>query len=269
MGVQQSILFAGSAVATLAVHVAVASVLGLSAVNVPKPLPQGDSLSNVIRVSFSQPGGITGNADPVVAEPRARNAPTPAPPAPREKSAAPVARREAPRPPAPKPVVAPAPAVVAAPAETMPVAPVQAAQPAPTAVAPDASTAPVAVASAGKVGLNDAADGGATRSGVATGKDIPAEFTRALLTRLAKNKHYPFKARLAKVEGVGKVYFEVDAQGRLAAFRLMESTRSAELDSAIQHLFNRSFPLPPMIARMGPQQGAAYSLPIAYSLNNH
>ncbi len=107
MSLQQSILFAGSAVATLAVHAAVASVLGLSTAHMPKPLPQGDSLSNVIRVSFSQPGGITGNADPVVAEPQARVAPVP--PTPRAKPPAPVARREAPKPPAPQPVPAPVP----------------------------------------------------------------------------------------------------------------------------------------------------------------
>lgn len=267
MSLQQSILFAGSAVATLAVHAAVASVLGLSTAHVPKPLPQGDSLSNVIRVSFSQPGGITGNADPVVAEPQARVAPVP--PTPRAKPPAPVARREAPKPPAPQPVPAPVAAIAPAPAPVVqpsePVAELQ--QPAAAATVSH-STAPVVVASAGKAGLNDAVDGGATRSGIATGKDIPAEFTRALLTRLAKNKHYPFKARLAKIEGVGKVYFEVDAKGRLTAFRLTESTRSAELDSAIQHLFNKSFPLPPVIARMGPQQGAAFSLPIAYYLNH-
>lgn len=241
--------------ATLAVHAAVASVIGLSVVHVSNPLPRGDSLSNVIRVSFRQPGGITGHADPVAV------APTPLTPAP-------IARRETPRQSAAKPVVAPVPARVTPPALGMqPSDPATAPQPA--SAVTDSTGAPTSIiASTGKSGLNDAVEGGTARAGVATGKDIPAEFTRALLTRLAQNKHYPFKARLAKVEGVGKVYFEVDAEGRLIAFRLTESTHSAELDNAIQTLFHNTFPLPPMIARLGPQQGAAYSLPIAYSLNH-
>lgn len=269
MEIQQAILLSASTIATFAVHLAVAGVLALPSVAPSRVLPKGDGLSHVMRVSFSQPGGLTGNADN---DNLARS--TPVPPAAASQPAVtkvdPAAARETHTTPPTLskrlPVNASAPAAPATqPQAAPPVAvPVVAAAPARTPAPEQTEPAPQTT---GKAGLNDDREGGARRSGVATGDAIPAEFSRALLTRLARNKHYPFKARIGKIEGVGKVYFEVDARGNLMAFRLLESTRSAELDNAIQQLFNKSFPLPPMIARLGPQQGAAFTLPIAYYLN--
>lgn len=101
----------------------------------------------------------------------------------------------------------------------------------------------------------------------ATGNEIPDEFTKALLQHLARHKEYPYRARLAGMQGVGKVSFAIDCTGKLRQMALEESTRSADLDRAIHQMFDKAFPLPHSIARLGPERGAAFTLPVAFALN--
>ncbi len=108
----------------------------------------------------------------------------------------------------------------------------------------------------------------ATRTGARNSADVSDRFTRLLMQRMAKNKHYPFKARLARKEGIALVEFAVDAHGSLTEYQMLQSTNEPELDDAVRQIFHKAFPLKGRILSFLPSQGAHFSIPIAFSLTN-
>lgn len=153
----------------------------------------------------------------VVPEPQPRlvEAPKPklalAPPKPKPKPRPPKAK---PRPPEPKPVQPPSRQV----SETVSSVPSQG--------------EPAAVPSRSQ----QAAGGAPSRAQI--------NWQTRLLSHLGRYKRYPEDARRRGIEGVNKLRFVVDAQGRVLDFELVGRSGNASLDRATLQMIRRAQPLP-------------------------
>ncbi len=109
---------------------------------------------------------------------------------------------------------------------------------------------------------------GASNAGSLAQQDLSSAFTLALLKRLAHNKSYPFRSRLAKQEGVATVTFKISQSGALDTFKIIASSGFSELDQAVVRLFNKSFPLPDYVASLAEGRASSFTIPISFSLTH-
>jgi protein TonB len=85
-----------------------------------------------------------------------------------------------------------------------------------------------------------------------------------LAAALERNKRYPPAAQARREQGVAKVFFSLDRQGRVIASRVVESSGAAALDAEALAILERAqpFPLPP--AELGPR--VDLTVPIRFHL---
>ena len=95
---------------------------------------------------------------------------------------------------------------------------------------------------------------------------VSEAYKLALVKRLAAKKNYPIKARLAGIEGTANTRFSVDADGDLFDFELVSSSGSAYLDKAVKKTFEKAFPLPSFITKLGSGQIQIFTLPIHFKI---
>lgn len=87
-----------------------------------------------------------------------------------------------------------------------------------------------------------------------------------LAATLAKHKQYPVVSRRRGEEGVVKLFFVVDRNGKVLDYRISESSGSKRLDEAVIKMLKKAAPLPAFPADMLQPQ-LEINVPIAFQLN--
>lgn len=82
---------------------------------------------------------------------------------------------------------------------------------------------------------------------------------------LEKHKEYPRRARQRNQEGTAVLWFEVDRQGHVLAYRLIESSGHPILDRAVEAMIERASPVPAMPPDMR-QAKLELAVPISFSI---
>ncbi|RKT44838.1 energy transducer TonB [Thiocapsa rosea] len=151
------------------------------------------------------------------------------------------------------------------PAETEP----QPTKPRPNAAkAASGDTAGTAIGrqSAGGAGSPSAAGaGGGGTSGKADGGKSKDRYYAELAAWLERHKRYPPQARKMRQEGIVRVRFVIDRNGRVISHRIETSSGHTALDHAASELLRRASPMPAIPASMG-QSRLEIVVPIAYRL---
>lgn len=88
-----------------------------------------------------------------------------------------------------------------------------------------------------------------------------------LLSHLSKYKRYPEDARRRGFEGVNRLRFVVDANGKVLSYSLAGKSGSASLDRATLEMIRRAQPLPPPPAEMLKDGSLEIVAPFVYSLD--
>lgn len=88
-----------------------------------------------------------------------------------------------------------------------------------------------------------------------------------LLGHLAKYKRYPEDARRRGFEGVNRLRFVLDANGKVLSYSLVGKSGSASLDRATLEMIRRAQPLPPPPADMLQNGQLEIVAPFVYSLD--
>ncbi|HSC85116.1 MAG TPA: energy transducer TonB, partial [Pseudomonas sp.] len=88
-----------------------------------------------------------------------------------------------------------------------------------------------------------------------------------LLGHLAKYKRYPEDARRRGFEGVNRLRFVVDGNGKVLSFALVGRSGSAALDRATLEMIRRAQPLPAPPADMLQNGQLEIVAPFVYSLD--
>lgn len=109
----------------------------------------------------------------------------------------------------------------------------------------------------------------ASKAGSQQAVDAQHLFTTALLKQLAKHKHYPFKARLRKEQGVVHVKFQLTALGELSALSIKKTSGFSRIDEAALKMFRAAFPLPKELHSYIQLAGNDFTLPIAFNLSQY
>lgn len=86
---------------------------------------------------------------------------------------------------------------------------------------------------------------------VAVNPDAEANYYAQLLAWLEKNKEYPRRAQLRRMEGVAHLRFVIDEQGRVMSHRIERSSGHETLDDAVERMIARASPLPPIPRALG------------------
>lgn len=99
----------------------------------------------------------------------------------------------------------------------------------------------------------------------------PAEVSwqSRLLSHLARYKRYPDDARRRNQEGVVKLRFSVDGNGRVLSYSVAERSSSPSLDRATQQMLRRAQPLPKPPAELLRNGSVEVVAPFVYSLKHH
>lgn len=87
-----------------------------------------------------------------------------------------------------------------------------------------------------------------------------------LLAHLNRHKRYPEDARRRGQQGVVKLRFVVDGQGRVLSFELADKSGSGSLDRATLQMIRRAQPLPPPPAELLQNGRLEVVAPFVYSL---
>lgn len=157
----------------------------------------------------------------------------------------------------------PVPPKVVRPKVTPPPKPVATAAVAPIPV----HTPPPAIAgSQGKAGTKDAKDTGSgdnSQGGGLAGAAV--DYMSMLQAWLEKHKEYPRAARLRRIEGAVLLYFAIDRDGRLLAYRIERSSGHRSLDKETIAMINRAQPLPPIPSNMS-RDKLEVVVPVQFSL---
>jgi protein TonB len=73
---------------------------------------------------------------------------------------------------------------------------------------------------------------------------IQASWQRALISHLNRFKRYPEAARVRGIQGVVKIEFTINHEGRIVASHVAESSGSSALDAEALATLRRANPLP-------------------------
>ncbi|MCX4187564.1 energy transducer TonB [Methylophaga sp. OBS4] len=87
-----------------------------------------------------------------------------------------------------------------------------------------------------------------------------------LAATLAKHKRYPAASRRRGEEGIVKLFFVLDRNGKILDYKITESSGSRRLDDAVLSMLKKAEPLPPFPAEMSQPQ-LEVNVPIAFQLN--
>ncbi len=103
---------------------------------------------------------------------------------------------------------------------------------------------------------------------VTTGAQVTAKqsYFSMLAATLAKYKQYPIASRRRGEEGIVKLFFVVDRNGKVLDYRISESSGSKRLDDAVIKMLKKAEPLPAFPADMLQPQ-LEINVPIAFQLN--
>ena len=88
-----------------------------------------------------------------------------------------------------------------------------------------------------------------------------------LLSHLAKYKKYPEDARRRGMQGINKLRFVVDADGKVLSYTLAAGSGSAALDRATMEMIRRAQPLPKPPAELLNNGSLEVVAPFVYSLD--
>lgn len=86
---------------------------------------------------------------------------------------------------------------------------------------------------------------------VAVNPDAEANYYAQLLAWLEKNKEYPRRAQLRRMEGVTHLRFVIDEHGRVMSHKIERSSGHETLDDAVERMIARASPLPPIPPALG------------------
>lgn len=121
----------------------------------------------------------------------------------------------------------------------------------------------------GRVGSGHAASGNAGAGDSGSGgkhNDASASnYYGRLATWLARHKRYPVQARRLRQEGLVKVTFTIDSDGRVVSKRIAQSSGHELLDREVQAMLDRASPLPRIPPSLG-RTSITITLPVAFNL---
>jgi protein TonB len=81
--------------------------------------------------------------------------------------------------------------------------------------------------------------------------DAEASYYATLLAWLERNKEYPRRAQLRRMEGVAHLRFTIDEQGRVVRHTIERSSGHDTLDDAVKRMIAKASPLPPIPSSLG------------------
>jgi protein TonB len=97
-----------------------------------------------------------------------------------------------------------------------------------------------------------------------SGANLLPKWQKEISAILERNKRYPSEARANRQQGVAKIAFNMDRQGRVLSTRLVASSGSSALDQEALSLTQRSqFPPPPVVFAGGE---ISVTVPVRFSL---
>ena len=97
-----------------------------------------------------------------------------------------------------------------------------------------------------------------------SGSNLLPKWQKEISTILERNKRYPSEARANRQQGVAKIAFNMDRQGRVLSTRLVASSGSSALDQEALSLTQRAqFPPPPVVFAGGE---ITVTVPVRFSL---
>lgn len=97
--------------------------------------------------------------------------------------------------------------------------------------------------------------------------DIKLKYQTKLAAWLAKHKRYPKLAKRRKQEGVVKVKFQIDAQGKLLSHQLLERSSYDSLNKEVERMLKRASPMPPIPAALRTERELyTYTIPVRFEL---
>ena len=76
--------------------------------------------------------------------------------------------------------------------------------------------------------------------------DEKAKYYNLILSKLKRLQKYPAMAQRRQVQGVAKLTFVLNKNGKLASYKLIQSTGSKLLDREVEALIKRATPFPPI-----------------------
>lgn len=98
--------------------------------------------------------------------------------------------------------------------------------------------------------------------------DIRLKYLTRLSIWLAKHKRYPKLAKRRKQEGVVKVEFWIDEQGRLLSHQILEHSSYESLNKEVERMLKRASPMPPVPADLRTGENKyIYTIPVHFKLN--
>jgi protein TonB len=97
-----------------------------------------------------------------------------------------------------------------------------------------------------------------------SGANLLPKWQKEISVILERNKRYPSEARANRQQGVAKIAFNMDRQGKVLSTRLVTSSGSSALDQEALSLTQRSqFPPPPVVFADGE---ITVTVPVRFSL---
>lgn len=97
-----------------------------------------------------------------------------------------------------------------------------------------------------------------------TGANLLPKWQKEVSAILERNKRYPSEARANRQQGIAKIAFNMDRQGKVLSTRLVTSSGSSALDQEALSLTQRSqFPPPPVVFAGGE---ITVTVPVRFSL---
>jgi len=98
----------------------------------------------------------------------------------------------------------------------------------------------------------------------ASGSNLLPQWQKEVSAILERNKRYPSEARAKRQQGVAKIAFNMDRQGRVLSTRLVASSGSPALDQEALQLTQRAqFPPPPVVFAGGE---ISVTVPVRFNL---
>lgn len=98
----------------------------------------------------------------------------------------------------------------------------------------------------------------------ASGSNLLPQWQKEISAILERNKRYPSEARAKRQQGIAKITFNMDRQGRVLSTRLVASSGSSALDREALSLTQRAqFPPPPVVFAGGE---ITVTVPVRFSL---
>lgn len=95
----------------------------------------------------------------------------------------------------------------------------------------------------------------------------PKDYKKVISQLIAKNKNYPQKAQLDKIEGDVKAKFKIDRSGNLIEVKITESSGSDLLDTAAISAIKKTAPFPkPPKELLGDHAGLTLTIPFDFNL---